>query len=105
MLKRRNVTDIVLCTGHLGGKIEEFVGNGDQFGMEIRYSRDWDTLRGTGGAIKNATPLLEDEFVVINGDTYLPIDLMEMSTAFNSSEKLGMMVVFDNRTRRILAMR
>ena len=75
MLSRRNITEIILCTGHFGEMIEEFAGDGDRFGVKIRYSRDGDTLRGTGGAIKNAIPLLEDQFFVINGDTYLPIDL------------------------------
>ena len=99
MLSRRNISEIILCTGHFGGMIEEFAGDGARFGVKIRYSRDGDTLRGTGGAIKNAIPLLEEQFFVVNGDTYLPIDLTQMYTAFSLIQKLGMMVVFKNRNR------
>lgn len=99
MLKYRGVTELVLCTGHLGEMIEEYAGNGDEFGVKIRYSRDGSTLRGTGGAIKNALPFVNDQFFVINGDTYLPIDLNQIDRAFSASEKLGIMAVFKNQDR------
>lgn len=99
MLKNRGIKDLVLCTGHLGDQIEQFAGNGQEMGVVIQYSRDGKTLLGTGGAIRNALPLLQDPFFVINGDTYLPVDFAHILSCFESSCNLGMMVVFKNNNQ------
>lgn len=72
-LKARGVDDFVLATGHLGHQIEEYFGNGACWDVRVRYSRETEPL-GTGGAVKLAEPLLEDAFLVLNGDTYVEFD-------------------------------
>ena len=39
-LREQGVTDLVLVTGHLGEKIQEFFGDGKRFGVHIRYIQD-----------------------------------------------------------------
>jgi NDP-sugar pyrophosphorylase family protein len=68
LLASRGIGDIVLCTGHLGEQITEYVGDGADFGCRVRYSFDGDRLLGTGGALQKAMPLLGDRFFVMYGE-------------------------------------
>ena len=73
LLARNNCRQIVLCVGHLGHKIREYVGDGKKWGLEVEYSEDGLKAGplGTGGALRNALPLLGDTFFVTYGDSYL----------------------------------
>src|SRR3954447_4503093 len=64
----------VLCIGHHGEMIEGEFGDGSEFGIKLDYSYDGPELLGTGGAIRNALHSLGDRFLVLYGDSYLPID-------------------------------
>lgn len=93
-LRKQGIGDIILLIGHLGDKIKSYFKDGSAFGVSIRYSGD-DQL-GTGGAIKNASHLLEEEFIVINGDTYLPVNYEDLMRIFRKAKKFGMITVYDN---------
>ena len=73
-LRRQGVGRVVLCVGFLGEQIEAVVGDGAASGLSVSYSQDWPNLMGTGGALKQALPLLDSQFLVLYGDSYLPID-------------------------------
>jgi NDP-sugar pyrophosphorylase family protein len=79
--------------------IEEEFGDGANFGVELRYSFDGPELMGTGGALKKALPSLGEKFLVLYGDSYLPIDYAKPVRAFAASGKLGLMTVFRNEGR------
>lgn len=96
LLKSQGARKIVLCTGYLGEMVEEFAGDGSKFGLEIRYSPDGPILKGTAGALKNALPLLGDRFLVIYGDSYLPVDYQAAQDIFVENSKQGLMTVFRN---------
>lgn len=87
---------VVLCVGHMGEKVREFAGDGVRFGMELSYSFDGPEPLGTGGALRQALPLLSDPFFVLYGDSYLPIDFRQVAQAFLPSAALGCMTVFRN---------
>ncbi len=62
-------TEIIINIAHLGQKIKQTLGNGDQFGAYIAYSDEGKTALETAGGIINALPLLgEKPFLVVNGD-------------------------------------
>lgn len=96
LLKEQGLRDIVICVGYLGDRIVDYFGDGSRFGLSIRYSHEPQPL-GTGGAIKRAESLLEDRFIVLNGDTFLSFDYGKVITAFEQRDTLGLMVVYDNR--------
>ena len=96
MLQKYNITDILILAGHLGHKIEEYFKNGKNFGINIRYIFEKNLL-GTGGSIKNAERFLEDNFFIINGDSYLPINYLCLIDIFYTSGKTGLIVVYDNK--------
>jgi NDP-sugar pyrophosphorylase family protein len=76
-IKDSGIENIILCVGYLGNLIERYFGDGKNFGVNIKYSYE-EKLLGTAGAIKNAEKLIDsDTFIVMNGDTYLDINLGE----------------------------
>ncbi len=96
LLRQQSITDIVLLTGYLGEQIEEYFGDGSNFGLSIRYSREQQPL-GTGGALREAGPLLSDSFLVIYGDSYLPIEYGDVLEMLAASPAQGVVTVYDNR--------
>ena len=96
LLKRNAIAEVVLCVGYLGKMIEERYGDGEAFGVRIRYSFDGPTLLGTGGAIKKASALLPDTFFVLYGDSYLPVEYQAVAAAFREASKPALMTVFAN---------
>ncbi len=78
LLRKQGLTDIILCTGHMSQAIEEYFGDGGDFGVRIAYSWEEKPL-GTAGAIKNAAPLVDSTFLVLNGDTYIQADLRDLA--------------------------
>jgi NDP-sugar pyrophosphorylase family protein len=98
-LRRQGITRVVLCLGYLGEQVEAVVGDGSAFGLEVRYSWDGPRLLGTGGALKQALPLLGEQFFVFYGDSYLPIDFRAVERDFLSSGKLALMTVLKNGDR------
>lgn len=96
LLHRNGLTDLVLCVGHLGEMIRDRYGNGSDWGVRLRYSFDGPKLLGTGGALKRALPLLGDHFLVLYGDSYLPIDYQAILNAFRSANQPALMTVFAN---------
>jgi len=74
LLKSHGFTRIILLVHHQADYIKSYFGNGDNFGVEIRYSIE-DIPRGTAGAIFDCLTQLSDVFLIIYGDTYLDVDL------------------------------
>src|SRR3954470_13801070 len=99
LLSKAGLRRVVLCVGHHGEMIEEEFGDGSGFGLEVQYSFDGPELLGTGGALKKALPLLGKQFLVLYGDSYLPIDYAEPIRAMEASGKLGLMTVYRNDNR------
>ncbi len=65
---------IVINHAHLGDQIEEILGNGEAFGVELRYSREGEPLE-TAGGIATALSLIEGEiFPVVNADVFCDYD-------------------------------
>jgi len=95
MLHARGIRHAVLCIGYLGEMIQRDFGS-EAFGIRLDFSFDGEKLLGTGGAIKRALPKLGEEFFVLYGDSYLPIQYAPVAEAFQRSGKLGLMTVYRN---------
>jgi mannose-1-phosphate guanylyltransferase len=73
-LRSYNIRSIVLAVSYGRELIESHFGDGAALGVSIRYSREAEPL-GTGGALRNALPLLRgDHIVVVNGDSFVDVD-------------------------------
>ena len=74
MLRDKGITEVIFALGYMGEMIGEYFQDGSAFGLKIAYSYEEEPL-GTGGAIRNALPkILEEEILVLNADTYFPMD-------------------------------
>jgi len=94
---RFGFTEVVLCIGHLGAQIREFLGDGAAFGVAVAYSEDGPELLGTGGALRRALSLLAPSFLVTYGDSYLPFDYSAPLRDLEAHpEASGTMSVFEN---------
>ncbi|MBT5016368.1 NTP transferase domain-containing protein [Candidatus Peregrinibacteria bacterium] len=72
--KGQGANDFILAVGYLREQIIDYFGDGSAWGVTIKYTIEENPL-GTGGAIKLAEDLVADNFVVVNGDTFLELDL------------------------------
>jgi N-acetyl-alpha-D-muramate 1-phosphate uridylyltransferase len=96
LLKKKGIINIIICVGYLGEQIEEYIGDGSKFGINVDYSYDGDVLLGTGGAIAKIKDRLPDTFFVLYGDSYLDINYQKVESAYQISGKKGLMTVFKN---------
>jgi len=97
LLKNQNIKKVFILTGFLGDQIEEYVDNGEKFGLDITFSYDGPQLLGTAGAIKKALHILSDNFFVIYGDSYLPCNFLAIQQKFLLDKKLSLMSVYKNK--------
>jgi mannose-1-phosphate guanylyltransferase/phosphomannomutase len=78
LLRKHGVTEIVATLHYLADEIENYFGDGSDFGVRMRYVVE-DSPLGTAGAVKMAEPYLKDErFFIISGDALTDIDLAAM---------------------------
>ena len=97
-LQRAGFNQVVINTAHLGEQIEATLGDGEKFGLSIRYSHEEQPLETAGGIIK-ALPLLgEQPFLVINGDVWsdLPLAALKSCGRFFENNHLAHLVLVNN---------
>lgn len=75
-LRRNNIEEVVITTGHLAHIIKSFCANGDQWDMGISYCQEPEPL-GTVGALKLIEDQLDGLFLMLNGDLITDLDLLE----------------------------
>ena len=88
LLKRHGITDVVVTVQYMASAIEDYFGDGSQFGMRISYSREEVPL-GTAGSVKNAEDLLDEPFLVISGDALTDFDLSKIVTFHKERKSLA----------------
>lgn len=79
-LYRAGIRDIVINHAWLGEQIEQNLGDGQQFGVNIAYSAEQTALE-TAGGVRQALHLLgKDPFLVINADIWTDFPLIQLLT-------------------------
>ncbi|MCW8039230.1 MULTISPECIES: N-acetylmuramate alpha-1-phosphate uridylyltransferase MurU [Acinetobacter] len=77
-LKDIGVTEIVINSAWLADVLIGALGDGSQFGVNIRWTREAEGLETAGGII-NALPLLGTEpFILVNGDVWTTFDFASL---------------------------
>ena len=88
---------VLLCLGHGADQVRAHVGDGSRFRVSVSYvEEDPGALLGTGGALVNALSSLDETFLVLYGDSYLPTDYRAVVSAFSKSRTGALMTVFRN---------
>jgi len=73
-LVRHGVDDVVMSCGFLATAVRNVLGDGSQYGLRLRFIEEPEP-RGTAGALKYAEDLLDDRFLMLNGDVLTDIDV------------------------------
>jgi mannose-1-phosphate guanylyltransferase len=68
------IDDVIMSCGFLADSVRAVLGDGSDLGIRLRFVEEPEPL-GTGGALKLAEPLLDERFLMLNGDVLTDIDL------------------------------
>lgn len=89
---KNGFTDIVLSVNHLSHIIEDYFGNGENFGVNIKYVHEKERM-GTAGALSLMRPLLLEPFFVMNGDILTNVNFDNLLDYHLSNNAVGTMCV------------
>jgi NDP-sugar pyrophosphorylase family protein len=84
LLGTAGVGEVVFSVAYRPEKIQAVFGDGSAFGRHIAYAIETTPL-GTGGAVKNAEPQLDDVTLVFNGDVLTDVDLPAVVAAHRAA--------------------
>ncbi len=73
-LKGHGIDDVIMSCGFLATSVRNVLGDGSGLGIRLRFVEEPDP-RGTAGALKFAEPMLDERFLMLNGDVLTDIDL------------------------------
>ena len=73
-LRGHGVDDVIMSCGFLASGVRNVLGDGGAYGVRLRYVEEPRPL-GTGGALKFAEPLLDERFLMLNGDVLTDLDV------------------------------
>ncbi|MAA61956.1 UNVERIFIED_ORG: MurNAc alpha-1-phosphate uridylyltransferase [Idiomarina abyssalis] len=95
-LANAGVNEVVINHAWHGEQIEDFVGDGSQWGLQVSFSAEPEGGLETAGGIIKALPLLgDDPFWVINGDIWTDWDYRDLPTDLEKG-LLGHLIMVDN---------
>jgi mannose-1-phosphate guanylyltransferase len=83
-LRGHGVDDVVMSCGHMADGVRRVLGDGAALGIRLRYVEEPHPL-GTGGALKFAEDMLDDRFLMLNGDVLTDIDVSAQLRAHERS--------------------
>jgi len=100
-LKKAGVTDVVINVAWLADQIMDYVDNGEQYGLTVRYSIEPEEALETGGGIVQAMSLIDDEqFIVCNADIFHNADFSLLTNQVDSldDDHLAYLLLVENPT-------
>lgn len=95
LLKENDIKEIVMLLGYLPEKIMDHFGDGSRFGLAVKYSVSEPTDE-TGMRLKKAVSLLDEHFLLMNCDTYWPLNLKKFLEFYNQKKVLASVAVYNN---------
>lgn len=95
-LKSQGLQNVHFCLGHKGDLIINMLNKNTELEMNITYSFDGSKQLGTGGAVINALPYLEEEFFLQYGDVYLPVEYKKIYNFYKANKNMNIMAVYKN---------
>jgi NDP-sugar pyrophosphorylase family protein len=99
LLKKNGISRILLCLGHLSEMVTKYFQEGEKFGVSLSYSVEEERLLGTGGALRKAWLLLENEFLLLYGDSYLDFSYSEIIEHYQKKPPVALLSVYRNQNQ------
>lgn len=95
-LKENGINEIIIIIGHLGNKIIDYFGDGEKFGVNIKYIVEEEPL-GTAGAFYYLKEYLNSEyFLLVFGDVIFDIDINRMEKYHVDKKSIATLFVHPN---------
>ncbi len=95
LLVKNNIEEIVILTGYLHEKIEEYFGDGKKFGVRITYSHS-SVDDDTGTRLRKAKDLIDKEFLLMYSDNYWPLQLGELYSFYKKLGTDALVTIYSN---------
>ncbi|GJL65537.1 MAG: hypothetical protein NPIRA05_05080 [Nitrospirales bacterium] len=96
LLRQYGIHEVMINLHYLGHMIQQELGDGALWGMQLSYSQE-PVILGTGGGLREAEAFFQGEDVlVLNGDTLTELDIGEVQRVHSLSQALVTMVLRDD---------
>lgn len=92
LLKRHGFSDIIITAHYMPDVIEDALGDGERFGVDITYVVEEKPL-GTAGCVKQLEDMLRDTFLVLSGDALTDFPLHEAVNQHKEKQAISTLVV------------
>lgn len=92
LLKKHGITEVVITLQYLASVIQEYLGDGSQYGMTIHYTVE-ETPLGTAGSVRLGQEWLDDTFIVISGDAVTDFDLAAICRYHKEKKSVATLVL------------
>lgn len=97
-LERFGITKVIVCTGYMSETVDAVIDK-YQGPLNLSCSLEKEPL-GTGGAVKNALPLVDTEyFMLMNGDSFLDLDWKRFLLHSSKSKAVMALATVDDVSR------
>ncbi|WP_129588641.1 nucleotidyltransferase family protein, partial [Moorella stamsii] len=92
LLRDLGIKEVGVTLQYLPRLIEEYFGDGSDFGLHLHYFVE-DKPLGTAGSVKNAASFLDETFVVVSGDALTDFDLRPAMAKHKENRALATLVL------------
>ena len=96
LLKKHDITDLIIILYYQSEQIKNYLKNGERFGVKIRYVKP-DADYGTAGAVFCAEPYIKDTFIIISGDVVTDFDLTESISFHKKKQSISTLILTHSR--------
>lgn len=98
LLKKNGIKEIIFLTGYLSEQFPAYFGDGSKFGISIKYSES--ALEDeTGTRLRKAKPLLDEQFLLLYGDNFWPLNLEKLLTFHQEKKILTTVTVYERQDK------
>ena len=95
-LASEKIKNVIILSGYKSEIIESHVGNGSKFGLKVIFSK-LDSNAQTSERIFNCIDILNNEFLLMYCDNFIPLDLNAMKENFYNHGKSAQITVYKNK--------
>lgn len=95
LAKKYGVNEVFILSGHLANVIEEYFGDGSNFGVKIHHIVEPYPL-GTAGSLKLLEGQLNDRFLVFYGDVVMDFDIKSFIEFDKQYDSIGTAIIHPN---------
>ena len=95
LAKQYYFKEVILLSGHMSDKIEEYFSDGKWLGVNIKYIKEQFPL-GTAGCLKQIEEFVSDNFIVFNADIVMDFDILKMIDFHNRKDSAATIFLHPN---------